>query len=62
MFELAKELLTEKKMIDQQRIEKVDEVILSKTEKLQLERSQLMQDIKAIDAQLIEIEKAEQKK
>lgn len=62
MFELAKELLTEKKIADQQRIEKVDEVILSKTEKLQIERSKLMEEIKAIDAQLTEIEKAEQKK
>lgn len=62
MFELAKEMLAEKKLADQQRIERIDEVILSKTEKLQLERSQIMQEIKAIDDQLAEFTKLEQKK
>lgn len=61
MFELAKEMLTNKKAEDQERIALLDQTILAKTEKLQLERSELMKGIKAIEEQLIEIAKVDKK-
>lgn len=61
MFELAKDLVTKKKVEHQERITLLDQIILSKTEKLQLERSELMKEIKALEEQLIEIAKVEKK-